>query len=481
MFLYPSSIIPCRQPQTLWQKFKTLPNIFVVTTLAPAIGIGAGIGAIAITWIVGILHKVLFEDKLWGLLEFFGPFYLIIIPAIGGLIVGFIIFHFAYQTKGRSVPETLKAVAVHNEDIPPQSLVVKSLTSALCVGTGGSVGLGGPTGQLGAAFGAAVGQLLTLSKDQTRLLFTCGIGAGIAAAFHAPIMGTVFAIEVILGRFTISSFTAVIISAMTADGITRLYTGGNFLVLEQYTMVSYWELLLYAVLGVVVAIGAKGFTTIMSSMKKFWIMMPVSDYVKPMLGGIVLGLVGLITFQLDGIPRIFGLGSSSLSEALNGSLALHVIFALFLLKMFTTSLTLGSGGVGGTFTPSFFMGATLGGAFGYFASMLFPTITSPSAAYAMAGMAAFVGGAFNAPLTALLVGFEIIGHYQIIWPIMLTILVSTLVSKIMAPQYRAGIYSSLMNGKRTYILLQLLRFPKSTLKGEISFILQQIKFRGAYF
>jgi CIC family chloride channel protein len=183
MFLYPSTIIPRRQPQTLWQKFKTLPNIFVVTTLAPAIGIGAGIGAIAITWIARILQKVLFEDKLWGLLEFFGRFDLIIIPAMGGLAVGFIILHFAYQTKGRSVPEALKAVAVHDEDIPPKSLAVKSLTSALCVGTGGSVGLGGSTGQLG----AAVGQLLTLCPRIKRAYYSlAGLVRALRRLFTRP-------------------------------------------------------------------------------------------------------------------------------------------------------------------------------------------------------------------------------------------------------------------------------------------------------
>jgi CIC family chloride channel protein len=293
-----SIIIPFHQVQTSFQKFKSLPNLLVVIMLAPIVGVCAGFGAIVMEWLVYFVYKISFEDKLWGLLDGVGPFHLVIIPTLGFFIVGVIILRFARETKGRSVPEVLKSVAICEENIPPKSLAIKSLTSALCVGTGGSAGLGGPTGQLGSAFGVAIGHLLMLSKDNTRLLFSCGIGAGIAAAFHAPIMGSIFALEVVLGRFNANNFIVIFISAVVADAVAQLYQGHS-IILQQYTLVSSWELLLYAVLGVIIAISAMGFTRALSGMKTLWDKLPVSEYMKPMLGGLMLGGVALLTFKTN--------------------------------------------------------------------------------------------------------------------------------------------------------------------------------------
>jgi chloride channel protein, CIC family len=438
MFSSPVTI-SFHQPQKQWQKINGL-GIVITVILAILIGIGAGFGALLMEKIGKWVFYAFFEDRLFGLFDGIGAYYLVIVPAIGGLIVGAILIHFAPETKGRTVPDVLKSVAVRDEDIPAKSLAIKSLASALCAGTGGSVGLGGPSGQLGSAIGLAIGQFFSLSKEKIRLLFSCGVGAGIAAAFHAPIMGSIFAIEVILGRLSAGYFTVILISAVTADTIAQIFKG-EFVQVQHETWVSSWELLLYATLGVIVAIGAMAFTKAMSSMKTFWDNLPVSDYFKPMLGGLLLGIVALIAFQwTNEFPGFLGLGSSSLQDALNGSLALNMVLALFLLKIFATSLTLGSGNAGGTFTPSFFMGAMLGGTFGHLVNLLFPTISVPIAAYAMAGMAAFVVGSMNAPITALMIGFEIIGGYQIIWPIMLTVLVTTLVIKSMKPQCRKHFY-----------------------------------------
>ncbi|MCK5718670.1 MAG: chloride channel protein [Thiomargarita sp.] len=460
MFSYPSITAPRRHIQLLWQqqRTKSIVNIAVIFLLAPVIGVGAGVGAIFIEHFVKTLSTILFEEKLWGLLNMFGSYNLVIIPTIGGLIVGLTIFHFAREARRRSVPELLKAVALKDEDIPPRALAIKSIMSAVYAATGGSVGLGGPTGQLGSAFGATVGHLLALDKKKTRLLFACGIGAGIGAAFHAPIMSSIFVVEVILGYFSIITFGAILLASFTADFIAQFYKE-EFLVIPHHEWVSFWEIPLYCLLAIIVSISVKIFTKMMGKMRTFWEMLAITDYFKPMLGGLIIGMIGLVTFQVDGLPRIFGLGSTTLLEALNGTLAIQIIFLIFLLKMLTTSLSLGSsGGAGGTFTPAFFMGATLGGSFGYLVGFLFPEITSPSAVYAMAGMAAFVGGVFNAPLTALLIGFEVIGHYHIVWSVMLTVLFSTLFTKMSNHQYRKNLYSIFANNKRTYMLLQLLKF-----------------------
>jgi CIC family chloride channel protein len=311
--------------------------------------------------------------------------------------------------------------------------VVKSLSSALCIGTGGSVGLEGPIAQIGSALGSTVGQIFTLTEERIRLLLACGAGAGIAATFHAPLTGSIFALEIILGHLEARYLSAVVISAVVADTIAQFFHKDVFMV-PLYSLVSFWELFLYAILGVLAGLGAVSFTKVLFWMEELWDRLPVSEYLKPVLGGALLGIFGLIAFfQADGFPRFFGMGYSSMSDALNGELALNLIFALFVIKIFTTSLTLGSGGSGGTFTPSLFMGAMLGGSFGHVVNSWFPNITASSGAYAMAGMAAFFAGAAHAPMTSILVAFELTGNYHIILPIMLATVISTLVAQSIHP------------------------------------------------
>jgi CIC family chloride channel protein len=427
-----SNEIPFSQP-TLLRKFKTLPDFVVVTTLAVIVGIGAGFGAIFTEWLVEVVHHIFFETKLWGLLEFAGAYHLVLIPALGAMIFAPIIIHFAREAKGHGVSEVLEAVSIRGGRIHPRVGVVKSLSSALCIGTGGSVGLEGPIAQIGSALGSTVGQIFTLTEERIRLLLACGAGAGIAATFHAPITGSIFALEIILGHLEARYFSAVVISAVVADTIAQFFHKESFIV-PLYTLVSSWELLLYALLGVLAGISAFGFTKVLYGMEELWDKIPLSEYSKPIVGGLLLGILGLITFfQADGMPRFFGMGYSSISDALNGDLALNLIFALFIIKIFTTSLTLGSGGSGGTFTPTLFMGAMLGGTFGHIVNILFPSITAPAGAYAMAGMAAFFGGAAHAPVTAIIVAFELTGNYHIILPIMLATVISTLVAQSIHP------------------------------------------------
>jgi chloride channel protein, CIC family len=418
---------------TLLRKFKTLPNFVVVTTLAVIVGIGAGFGAVFTEWLVEVVYHIFFEKKLFGLLEFAGAYHLVLIPALGAMIFAPIIIHFAREAKGHGVSEVLEAVSTRGGRIHPRVGVVKSLASALCIGTGGSVGLEGPIAQIGSALGSTVGQIFTLTEERIRLLLACGAGAGIAATFHAPITGSIFALEIILGHLEAPYFSAVVISAVVADTIAQYFHKESFIV-PLYTLVSSWELLLYALLGVLAGISAFAFTKVLYWMEELWDKIPISEYAKPVLGGLLLGILGLITFfQADGMPRFFGMGYSSMSDALNGELTLHLIFALFIIKIFTTSLTLGSGGSGGTFTPSLFMGAMLGGTFGHLVNMWFPSITAPAGAYAMAGMAAFFGGAAHAPVTAIIVAFELTGNYHIILPIMLATVISTLVAQSIHP------------------------------------------------
>ena len=408
-----------------------VPESGVIILTSLLVGVGAGLGAVIFRRLILGIQSLAYE-QVTGWLAPIAPFALIFIPAIGGLLVGLLIFNFAREAKGHGVPEVMEAVALRGGRIRPRVVVIKALASSISIGTGGSVGREGPIAQIGAAIGSSVGQLLKLSDERVKNLVACGAAGGIAATFNAPIAGSLFALEVILGQFHTTYFGAVVISAVTADVIARFFEGDlRAFVVPDYALVSPWELILYALLGLLAAGGAVIFTRSLYASEDFWDGLSIPEYIKPALGGVLLGILGLMTYKLGGLPRIFGVGYESITDALSNNLALQATVALLLLKMLATMLTLGSGGSGGVFAPSLFMGAMLGASFGQIAHQLFPSITAPAGAYALVGMAAFFSGAAHAPVTAILILFEMTGDYRIILPLMLATVISTLVARLL--------------------------------------------------
>ncbi|MGD2158545.1 MAG: chloride channel protein [Anaerolineales bacterium] len=425
-----------RLSQWLDQHQLSEPAALLLTSLI--VGVGAGLGAVIFRRLISGFQKLAYDD-FGGLLEGIQPYHLLIIPALGGAIFGPIIYRFAKEAKGHGVPEVMEAVALYGGRIRPRVAVVKSLASAICIGTGGSVGREGPIAQIGSALGSTVGQLFKLSDERVRNLVACGAAGGIAATFNAPIAGAIFALEVILGQFHATYFGTVVISAVTADVIAHIFEGGlRSFAVPAYTLISPWELILYAILGTLVALVAVGFTRLLYLSEDLWDSMPLPDYVKPVLGGLLLGVVGITSSKINGFPRVFGVGYDSITEALSGNLALQITFSLLVLKILATVITLGSGGSGGIFAPSLFMGAMMGEAFGQVAHSLFPEITAPVGAYALVGMSAFFSSAAHAPVTAILILFEMTGDYLIILPLMLATVMSTLVSRFLS---RESIYT----------------------------------------
>jgi CIC family chloride channel protein len=421
-----------------WLDQRTLSESGVVLFTSVIVGIGAGLGAVVFRRLIEGVHTLAY-DGLAGMLEGIYPYYLLIIPALGGAIFGPLIYRFAREAKGHGVPEVMEAVALQGGRIRPRVAVVKSLASAICIGTGGSVGREGPIAQIGSALGSTVGQLFRLSDDRVRNLVACGAAGGVAATFNAPIAGSVFALEVILGQFHATYFGAVVISAVVADVVAQVFEGDvRAFVVPEYVLVSPWELLLYALLGLLAALTAVGFTRLLYLSEDLWDKFRFPEYFKPVLGGILLGVVGIVTPRIDGFPRVFSVGYDTISQALSGELALQITVVLLFAKMLATIITLGSGGSGGVFAPSLFMGAMLGEAFGQVVHAVFPAITAPVGAYAMVGMAAVFSGAAHAPVTAILILFEMTGDYHIILPLMLATVMSTLVSQLIS---RESIYT----------------------------------------
>lgn len=427
-----------KQSLTRWIDKHGVPESAVIMTTALIVGIGAGFGSVVFRRLIKWMNELAFYG-LGGVLHSIQPFHLLLIPALGGLIVGPLIFKYAREAKGHGVPEIMEAIALRGGRIRPQVGLVKAIASAICIGTGGSSGQEGPIAQIGASLGSTVGQTLKLSDERIQSLVACGAAGGIAAIFNAPIAGSLFALEVILGRLHSVYFASVVISAVTADVIARFFDGDvRAFSVPAYSLVSVKELGLYTLMGVFAALVGVGFSRFLYLMEDIWDGIKIPEYIKPAIGGLCLGAVGLLSFKLEGVPRVFGVGYPSISAALSGQLTLGFMLILLLLKGLATALTLGSGGSGGVFAPLLFMGAMMGGSFGLVVNNLFSVGLAPSGAYALVGMAAVFSAAAHAPATAILIVFEMTGDYHIILPLMLATVMSTLISRVIS---RESIYS----------------------------------------
>lgn len=427
-----------RERLAQWLDRRAISESGVIILAALVVGVGAGLGAVVFRRLIGAIQGAAFGG-LAGALAGISPYHLLLIPALGGAIFGPLIYRFAREAKGHGVPEVMEAVALRGGRIRPRVAVVKALASSICIGTGGSVGREGPIAQIGSALGSTVGQAFKLSDELVRTLVACGAAGGIAATFNAPIAGAIFALEVILGQFHAGYFGAVVISAVIADVIAQVFEGDlRAFAVPEYALVSPWELLFYAVLGLLAAFLAVAFIRLLYLSEDVWDRFAMPEYLKPVLGGGMLGVLGILTLKLDGVPRIFGVGYETISEALLGQLAVQVTLSLLVVKLLATIITLGSGGSGGVFAPSLFMGAMLGEAFGQTVHLAFPQITAPVGAYSLVGMAAVFSGAAHAPVTAILILFEMTGDYRIVLPLMLATVISTLVARLLS---RDSIYT----------------------------------------
>jgi len=405
--------------------------LFIGTALV--VGIGTGLGAVAFRYLIQGVEWTGY-DWFPAITIGWGKAYVLIIPAIGGLIVGPLIYFFAREAKGHGVPEVMEAVALRGGRIRPIVAVVKSLASAISIGSGGSVGREGPIVQIGSALGSSLGQKLGLSDDRIRNLVACGAAGGIAATFNAPIAGVVFALEIILGEFSVKYFSSVVVSAVTASVIGRSVFGDipAFHIPFDYGINSLWEFAFYPLLGLAAAIVGAGFVYLLYwSEDVFAKWKSVPEWVQPAIGGVLLGVValsypGLTGITWDRMPQVYNVGYDIIESALANQLALGTVLVLLILKMIVTSLTLGSGGSGGIFAPALFMGAMFGTAFELVVNMLFPGVAAPPGAYALVGMAALFAATAHAPLTAVLILFELTGDYKIMLPLMFTVVIATL-------------------------------------------------------
>lgn len=420
---------------SLIEKAKMTEHTFMII-VAIIIGVFAGFGAIGIRLLIKTISEISFSGY-GSLLDniIASPWYIkILVPMIGGLIVGPLIYFFAPEAKGHGVPEVMQAILLKGGMIRPRVAFVKAIASAVTIGTGGSVGREGPIIQIGSSLGSTVGQFLNISGDRMKTLVGCGAAAGIAAAFNAPIAGALFAVEIILMDFAFAQFSPIVISSVMATVISHNFEGNlaTFQV-PHYELVHPTELIFYVVLGFLAGFVSFVFIKVLYAFEDFFEnSLPIPDYFQPVIGGFVIGIIALF------FPQIMGVGYDSINSALHGGMIWYIAFALIFIKIFATAFTLGSGGSGGIFAPSLFMGAMLGCFFGVFVHDMFPNISAAPGAYALVAMGGLVAGTTRAPITAIIIVFELTNDYNIILPLMITCIISTILSSKLS---RESIYT----------------------------------------
>jgi len=398
----------------------------VMIIMALFVGILGGYGAVAFRWLIASFQNVFFGYRGSHFLDFLLtlPWYAKLIPPIiGGAIVGPLVYFFAREAKGHGVPEVMEAVALKGGVIRKRVVVIKAMASAVCIGSGGSAGREGPIVQIGSAIGSTFGQILHVSPDRMRTLVGCGAAAGIAATFNAPIAGVMFAMEIILGEFGIATFSPIVVSSVMATVISRAYMGNHpAFIVPHYSLVSVYEIPLYILLGLIAGLIGVGFTACLYKAEDLFGKIRIPDYTKAAIGGAAIGAVGIF------FPHLFGVGYDAIEMVLLEKMTWSVILCLIFVKIFATSITIGSGGSGGIFAPSLFIGSMTGASFGYLVHFLFPEVTATSGAYGLVGMGAVLASATHGPINAIIILFEMTGSYKIILPLMLSCIISAVLS-----------------------------------------------------
>jgi CIC family chloride channel protein len=396
-----------------------------MVVVAVVIGVLGGFGAIFFRFAIRFFEGVFFGTWKYSLdYALHLPWYVkLLAPAAGGVIVGPIVFYFAREARGHGVPEVMESIVLRGGAIRPRVMIAKVLASAVSIGSGGSVGREGPIVQIGSAIGSSLGQALKVTGSRLRTFVACGTAAGIAATFNAPIAGALFAMEIILSDFGISQFSPIVVSSVAATVVSRHFLGDfSAFTIPRYELVSVFEMIPYLLLGILAAFVALGFITILYKTEDLFDGLPIPELLKPVCGGLMIGGIGIA------FPYIFGVGYDTISLAITGKLTGAFMLFLVVLKLLATSITIGSGGSGGIFAPSLFLGACLGGFVGTIVHALVPTLTASPGAYALVGMGAVASGAMHAPITSILIIFELTNDYRIILPLMISCIISVLIT-----------------------------------------------------
>jgi CIC family chloride channel protein len=407
------------------RKFMPGENSLMVI-IASMIGLAAGLANIVFRTATEFVREMIFVPG--EALVNQGGWYLLILPLIpmtGMVMLIPLSLLFPGKVNGYGFTKFLKKVNLEGGVIKFRNVIIKIVSTALTIGTGGSAGVEGPIAQVGGALGSQVGQFFRVSGVRMKVYVAAGCAGGVGAMFNAPIAGVFFAAEIVLlGTYEISSFSALVISSAMATVVSRAYYGESpaFPIPDYHLINPLVEIPLYVLMGIIIGIIAVMHIRIFYAIRDRFVELKLHAQLKPILGAFMVGSLGLL------FPQVMGDGYHYIEKVLDGHGLVSVMLALVMMKIIATAITLGSGGAGGVFAPALFVGAVIGGAFGGIAHHLLPTMTANPGAYAAVGIGAFLAASTHAPVTAIFLLFEMTGNYLIIIPIMLTSIIGTVVA-----------------------------------------------------
>ena len=395
----------------------------LVWLLALVIGFGVAYAALAFRHIIGFCQYFWLgttsENSLQHAMAL--PWWAILLtPALGGLLVGFCLTKFLPERRAYGVADVIESRAVRACRIPFKEGLWSAVVSAMSLGFGASAGREGPVVHLGATFASALEDAFNLPRSARRTLLACGVAAAVSASFNAPIAGVLFAHELILAHFATRAFVPIVISSVVATIIARIHLGDNAaFIIPEYSITSYWEFPAFALLGLTCAVVAICFQFSLIFTDKFARNIEIPLWLRPAIGGLMIGAIAIY------FPHILGVGYDTTDAALKQSLSLELLLALLILKTAATSISLASRFGGGVFSPSLYIGAMTGGAFGLIAAQAFPEIASSNGLYAIIGMGAVASAVLGAPISTTLIVFELTGGYEVTIALLLAVSIAT--------------------------------------------------------
>ena len=396
----------------------------VLSVMAVLIGAAGGGAAIGFRYAIDAVQWLGFGyagEALASHAEGLDWWLLLLVPSLGGLLVGLFIYRFLPNDQPQGVANVMEATALYGGRMSLGTGLRAAAASAASIGCGASVGREGPVVHLGAVLGSWLALRFHLGRRLTRTLLGCGVAAAVAASFNAPIAGVFFALEVVVGHYALSAFAPIVVGTL----VSRMHFGDYpaFVLDEQFQIVSFWEFPAFALLGAVAAVVAIVFIQSVAISQKSFARLPGPVWIRPAVAGLLVGSMALV------FPQVLGVGYEATDQALGQQYALELLIALAVAKVAATAISLGGGFGGGVFSPSLFVGAMTGGAFGLIAAGIFPNLATDHGAYTIVGMGAVAGAVLGAPISTILMVFELTGDYEITIALMVATAIASVVVK----------------------------------------------------
>lgn len=412
---------------TLSAEQSSASRMILLSLLATVIGIVAGFIAYALLALIGLISNLIFFQRIATEIPDLQTHNLevlvIIIPAVGGLIIGLMAKYGTSKIRGHGIPEAMESVLVNRSRISPRVAIFKPISAAIAIGTGGPFGAEGPIIQTGGALGSLIGQIIHVTAAERKVLLACGAAAGMAATFSTPIAAVILAIELLLFEFKPRSFIPLVISSTMATAVHLVLLGrGPMFIVNRLDFNIPAALPYYLILGIIAGVFAVGFSKLLYWVEDLFERLPLDSMYWPALGGLALGVIGFF------FPRVLGVGYENISAILNNQLPLQVLFVILIFKSLALYVTLGSGTSGGLLAPMFMVGAALGAVFAILINSWVPGANLSPGAFALVAMAAVFGAASRATFAFIIFAFEITRDYNAILPLMLVSVIADLIA-----------------------------------------------------